>query len=146
MSLLSKGCVYGIRAVLYVAGRPAAKAGQSGYVSIAEIAKALGLSFHFLTKILQGLTSRGILASYRGPRGGVALARPAGRISLLDIVDALDGTEAFHACILGLEGCGERRPCPMHREWARRRADLRKALAAARVGALARRGAFRLTD
>lgn len=145
MSLLSKSCVYGMRAVLYVAGQPAG----SRHVAISEIAKQLGLSFHFLTKILQGLTERGILLSYRGPRGGVALGRPADQITLLDIVEALDGKELFSSCILGLEGCGERKPCPLHRQWARQRAALRKALAGARLGTVGRQtqaGGFRLAD
>lgn len=145
MSLLSKSCVYGVRAVLYVAGRPMGER----YVSISEIAEQLGLSFHFLTKILQGLTERGILVSYRGPRGGVALGRPASRITLLDIVEALDGPEMFRSCILGLAECGARKPCPLHREWARQRKAFRKALAGARLGAVgrvARAGGFRLAD
>lgn len=144
MSLLSKSCVYGIRAVLFVAGRP-----PGGYVSIGEIAEQLGLSFHFLTKILQRLTDRGLLVSSRGPTGGVALARPPERITLLDIVDGIDGMEVFKSCMLGLQGCGERKPCPMHKAWVRQRSEMRRELAEANIAGLARRtrvGALRLAD
>lgn len=144
MSLLSKSCVYGIRAVLFVAGRP-----PGGYVSIGEIAKQLGLSFHFLTKILQRLTDHGLLVSYRGPSGGVALARPPAEISLLDIVDGIDGTEVFRSCLLGLQGCGERKPCPLHKSWARQRAEMRRDLAGAMVADVSRKtrvSGWRLAD
>lgn len=145
MSLLSKSCVYGIRAVLYVATQPSDKK----YVSIGEIAGKLGLSFHFLTKILQGLTEKGILASHRGPTGGVALARPARGISLMDIVEGIDGPDVFETCILGLAGCGERKPCPLHKPWAKQRTQLRRQLAEAHVADVARQtrvAGLRLSD
>src|SRR5690625_7578709 len=75
---------------------------SDGYVSIRAISEELDISFHFLTKIFQKLTQAGILASFRGPNGGVALARPATRITLLDIVIAIDGPELFTECVLGL--------------------------------------------
>lgn len=121
MALLSKRCVYGLRAAVFVAARPAG----SPYVSIREIADELGLSFHFLTKILQQMTEAGFMESYRGPSGGVALAKDPRRISLLDLIDCIDGKTLFTECILGLKGCGERRPCPLHAEWVTRRAALR---------------------
>jgi Rrf2 family transcriptional regulator, iron-sulfur cluster assembly transcription factor len=111
--LLSKSCEYGIRATLYLA-----KLKSNGYVSIREISEELDISFHFLTKIFQKLTQAGILASFRGPNGGVALARAAKDVRLLDIVIAIDGRSLFQECILGLPGCGNRTPCPLHSSWA----------------------------
>ena len=121
MGLLSKSTEYALRAVLYVASRKDAK-----YVSIREISDELGVSFHFLTKILQRLTRKGLVVSYRGPGGGVALARPAGRITLMDIVEAVEESDLFTSCILGLAGCGEKKPCPLHGQWARERTGLGK--------------------
>jgi Rrf2 family iron-sulfur cluster assembly transcriptional regulator len=111
--LLSKSCEYGLRASLYLATQR-----QDGFVSIGLISEELDISFHFLTKIFQKLTQAGLMRSFRGPNGGVALARPAEEIRLLDIVRAIDGEALFTACVLGLPGCGERKPCPLHAAWA----------------------------
>ncbi len=116
MALISKSSEYGLRAALYIAAHPAGT-----YVSIGEMSKELGISFHFLTKILQKLTHGGLLKSVRGAKGGIALARPARQISLLDIVQHLEGLDLFDNCILGLAGCGEQKPCPLHRHWGRER-------------------------
>ncbi len=82
MEMLSGSCIYGLRAAIYVA----AHTSNDSYVSIREISEKLGISFHFLTKILQRLTEGGVMKSHRGPGGGVTLARPAARISILEIV------------------------------------------------------------
>lgn len=87
------------------------------YIPISEIAGKLQISFHFLTKILQTLTQKGFLTSYRGPSGGVALTKPARNITLHEIAIALDGEEIFTSCILSLSGCGHLTPCPMHDNW-----------------------------
>lgn len=117
--LLSKSCVYGVQAAIYVAALP-----KNEYVSIQTIAGKLNISFHFLTKVLQNLTQAGIMVSYRGPNGGIALARPASSISLADIIAVIDGTEVFHECLLGLPGCGKEDPCPAHEHWTAMRMRL----------------------
>jgi Rrf2 family protein len=135
MSLLSKSCVYGVRAAVYVA----ANQGDRPYVPIHEIAEELNLSFHFLTKILQQLTESEIMRSYRGPKGGVALTRPASKISLLQIVESIDGPEVFTECVLGLAGCGELTPCPLHDRWTAHRAAIKALFAGARLAEVSRR-------
>ena len=122
MALLSKRCVYGLRATLYLVAH---QEGQ-GFVSIKDIAEALAVSFHFLTKILQQLTEGGFLLSARGPSGGVMMARPAKEISVLDVIECLDGPDLFQACVLGLEGCNDHKPCPLHASWASHRAELHR--------------------
>jgi len=110
--ILSKTCEYGIRAVVYVALTSKGK-----FVSIKEISDNLEISFHFLTKVLQILTQKNILKSYRGPNGGVTLACSADKISLLEIIYTIDGEKIFKDCILGLPGCGDLVPCPLHNQW-----------------------------
>lgn len=117
--LLSKSCEYGIRAILHLATLR-----REGFVSIREISDELDISFHFLTKIFQKMTQAGLLESFRGPNGGIMLARPAGEITLLDVVIAIDGPDLFRECVLGLPGCGNEKPCPLHNQWAVERARL----------------------
>ncbi len=119
--VLSKACTYGILASLYIA-RESLR--SKDYVSIGRMSSELNISFHFLTKILQQLTSAGLLVSMKGPKGGVALRRKPREISLVDVVVAIDGMGVFTDCLLGLPGCGEEKPCPVHDEWADIRARL----------------------
>ena len=121
MKVLSKSSEYGLRALLYMVG----KGGQE-YVSIREMSEQLDISFHFLTKILQSLTQANILASYRGPSGGVAFNISPEKILLIDVVRVLEGDDFFDTCLLGLPGCGEKAPCPMHQFWKEIRGALRR--------------------
>lgn len=102
-----------------------AKKETTRYVNIGEISKELDISFHFLTKIFQSLTQNNILESYRGPNGGVALVKPPDQIFLIDIVKILDGADFFDKCLLGLPGCGNFDPCPVHDFWAVTKAALK---------------------
>ena len=110
--MLSRSCTYGLQAVLYLAAQE-----QSGYVPIRQISDDLGLSHPFLTKVLQQLTRKGLMRSLKGPRGGVALAKPAEAMTLSTIVEAIDGPARFEGCILGVPGCGAANPCALHARW-----------------------------
>lgn len=132
--LLSNACEYGLRATLYLASL-----NQEGYVSIRKISDELDISFPFLTKIFQMLTQAGLLTSYRGPNGGVALARPADKITLKDIILAIDGPALFKECVLGLPGCGEQKPCPLHAKWAIERDRIEKMFASTKLNDMAKK-------
>lgn len=110
--LLSRSCQYGIQAVLYIS-----KNSGDSYISIKKIADANNISFHFLGKILQKLTQKGILTSFKGPNGGVCLSRPADSINLLEVIEAIDGLEKFENCVIGLPACNGKDPCVLHRQW-----------------------------
>jgi Rrf2 family protein len=99
------------------------------FVPLKEISKELNISFHFLTKIFQILSRHGFITSYRGPNGGVALAKQASDISLIDIITALEGNDFFEGCILALPGCGDEAPCPLHDSWGNIRDELKNMFA-----------------
>ena len=110
--MLSKSCEYGLRAALYLSTLD-----SDGYVSIGAISDELDISFPFLTKIFQKLNEAGLLTSQRGPNGGVALTEAPEKIALYDIIVAIDGDSLFEDCVLGLPGCGNTEPCPLHDQW-----------------------------
>jgi len=114
--MLSKRCEYGLRAMLYLASLD-----HTGYVSIGTISDELDISFPFLTKILQTLNDAGLLDSRRGPKGGVALTKPADDVTLYEVVVAIDGDNLFQECVLGLPNCSEAEPCPLHTQWEEER-------------------------
>ena len=142
--VLSKASEYAIRAVLYVA-----LVGRKSYTPIREISDSLDISFHFLTKIFQTLTDQGILESYRGPKGGIMLIKPADELTLYDLVLAVDGGKLFEVCVLGLERCKQDTPCPVHDKWDPIREDIRHTLMNETVGHLVRKmqdGELRLAN
>jgi Rrf2 family protein len=125
--LLSKSCEYGLRARLHLSSLDHAEAGDTEetpvheYVSIRSISDELGIGFSYLTKVFQQLNEAGLLTSKRGRGGGVALTRSPEEISLYEILVAIDGDDLFEECVLGLPGCGEVEPCPLHDHWTEER-------------------------
>jgi Rrf2 family protein len=120
---LSKATIYALRALIYVASKDNK---DQQYVTIGEISEELNISFHFLTKTFQVLTQNGVLESHRGPHGGVLLKKPIDSIFLIDLVHILEGNDFFEKCLLGLPGCGEKEPCPVHNFWKNVKGSLEK--------------------
>jgi len=118
--LLSKSCMYGLRASVLLA----TKKGK-GFITIRELSDELDISFYYLTKILQQMTKAEILKSYKGPNGGVMLAQSAKSIKFIDVVNAIDGGSSMTECALGLHGCGVMKPCPLHDQWSALKEDMR---------------------
>lgn len=133
--LLSKSCVYGLRAALYLANQE-----KGEFVPIRQMSDKLEISFHFLTKILQQLTAEGLLESFKGPNGGVRLLRTGNKVHLMDIVVAIDGPQLFTECALGLPGCGVKAPCPIHDKWAETRDAIRMMLEESTLTELVKKG------
>lgn len=132
--LLSKGSVYAIRTALYLAVNE-----PENNVPVQEIAVALNIPFHFLGKITQILSKNHIIKSVRGRNGGITLGRPPQAITLYQIVEAMEGPHVFDDCILGLPGCGEKTPCPLHEEWGIVRDEFKAYFASTNLDELAHR-------
>jgi Rrf2 family transcriptional regulator, iron-sulfur cluster assembly transcription factor len=106
-------CEYGVRALTHLAAF-----GQSGPVQVKDIAEAEGIPRHFLAKILNQLTYKGLVKATRGPGGGFQLLRPPEEIMLGDVIEAIDGFDTIRdRCVLGLDACSDADPCPMHAVW-----------------------------
>jgi Rrf2 family protein len=134
MSLLfSRQCEYALQAVLYLALR---RPGER--VSIRELTKRLSIPYHFVAKILQALTHKGVVRSAKGPGGGFALALPAEAITLFMVVEAVDGTEFLRTCVLGFPDCSGENPCAVHDAWGATREEIRKMLLKRNVAQMAR--------
>lgn len=110
--VFSKTCNYALRASIFIVSQK-----DRNFIPIKEISESLNISFHFLTKILQTLTDSGLMISFRGPKGGVKLAKSDSEITLYEIISAIDGTDIFERCVLGLDDCHNSKPCPLHEQW-----------------------------
>ncbi|MGQ0614308.1 MAG: SUF system Fe-S cluster assembly regulator [Planctomycetaceae bacterium] len=82
-----------------------------------------------VSKILKALARAGLLRSHRGVKGGYALARPAGRITVAQIIEAIEGPIAITECLDDeAEECGIERSCPVRSNWNRINGAIRTAL------------------
>jgi len=84
--IYSRSAEYAIRSFVFLARIPDGKFAMARHIAEQEQIPA-----HFLAKILQELTRKGLLRSSKGPSGGFSLRLPAAQIRLLDLVEALDG-------------------------------------------------------
>ncbi|MBS1659986.1 MAG: Rrf2 family transcriptional regulator [Bacteroidetes bacterium] len=128
--MFSKACEYAIRALLFVAQ----KSKDGSKVGIKEIAKGIDSPEHFIAKILQDLSRKGLVLSQKGPSGGFYLDDSTLNISLADVVRTVDGDSIFSGCALGLKQCSETKPCPLHHEFKRIRDDISEMLQTAKLG------------
>lgn len=115
--MLSNTCKYGIRAVIYLALNNE----ENKKIGIKEISKELNIPTPFLGKILQLLAKNKILDSTKGPHGGFSLAKPANEITLLNIIEIIDGLDLFTECLIGLTTCSANAhddvQCPIHHKY-----------------------------
>jgi len=103
---LSRRSDYALRALIFLAAR------EEGQIAgLPEIARTAKVSRPFLAKILNTLVKKGFVRSYRGVRGGFALARPAAEINFLDIIEAVDGPMKVNLCVGAGAGCEMFRTC-----------------------------------
>ncbi len=128
--MFSKTCEYAIRAMIFIAQ----KTKEGRRIGIKEIAKGIDSPEHFIAKILQELSRKGLLQSAKGPNGGFYLDEDSLDQPLADIVRAVDGDKIFQGCGLGLKQCSESHPCPIHHDFKKIRKGLLEMLEKAKVG------------
>lgn len=104
---LTNATDYAIRIMQYIGSLP-----QGRIVHAADIAEAEDVPPSFAFKVLRTLARRGLLRSMRGPGGGFALAREASEISLLDVVECVEGPIQLLPCTGDASTCGHECNCP----------------------------------
>lgn len=86
-------------------------------VLVSEISKKQNIPETFLAKIFQRLSKAGLLRSSRGLKGGFSLGKPANKITMREVIEALEGPIALNRCLLKEGECGEEAVCPIHQVW-----------------------------
>jgi Rrf2 family protein len=100
---------YAIRGLAELAARQPA-----GNILLEQLVIGTDLPRDFLAKIFQKLVRGGILVSAKGRGGGFALARPGHQITLMQVIEAMEGPQLLDRCVVGLERCSDLMPCPQH--------------------------------
>ncbi len=102
---------YAIRCVLYLSKK------KDQPIVVDEIANEMSIPKSFLSKIVQKLSRADILESFRGVKGGFKLSRKPAEISLLDVIDAMQGCAASNKCAVDKAQCNLSCTCIVHPVW-----------------------------
>ena len=111
MELTRKG-EYAIRGIVYLAKQPAGKV-----VLVSDVAVATDVPQMFLAKIFQSFAKIGLVNSFRGTGGGFILGRHASKITLLQVVEAVEGPIIPNRCLTGEGSCDRVAECTVHPVW-----------------------------
>ncbi len=114
---------YAVRAVLYLAGLSNGRRAPTS-----EIAREQHIPPSFLAKIVSQLSVAGVVQTSRGARGGVSLARPSEKISLLEVIEAIDGPIMLNECVNDPTACIFGDECPVQEIWCDAQSRLVKKL------------------
>lgn len=124
VSMFSKSCEYGLRAVIFIAEQTL----KDNKVSLGTISEEINSPQAFTAKILQQLTRNKIVKSVKGPYGGFSIENEKMDTKLSEVVRVLDGDSIYTGCGLGLKQCDANSPCPLHYKFVEIRNDLKKML------------------
>jgi Rrf2 family protein len=105
---ISRAGEYGVLGLLRLARLPSGRP-----VMIDAISRDESIPRSFLAKIFQDLAKAGVLRSQRGARGGFLLARPADQITILEIIEAIDGKIALQRCLSDVSSCERMEDCAL---------------------------------
>jgi Rrf2 family protein len=125
---------YAVRTVLDLALHSAEER-----VSSEEIAQRQSIPSPFLTKIVARLAAAELVQTQRGVNGGIRLARPANEITLLQVVEAIDGSITFNRCNRRPSECARDRTCAVHPIWLELCEEFRARLSSYNFAAIADR-------
>jgi Rrf2 family iron-sulfur cluster assembly transcriptional regulator len=122
--MLSTTCKYAVRSIIFIGLRGS----EEKRVNARIIAGELGIPMQFLSKILQIFVRKELLRSFKGPTGGFYLARNANDITLLEIIEIIDGSGVFETCLIGNRSCkasaDKKERCPVHDKYSKIRKEV----------------------
>jgi Rrf2 family transcriptional regulator, iron-sulfur cluster assembly transcription factor len=129
---ITRAAEYAVRCALHLALEP-----PDRVVPRREIARAREIPEQFLGKIAQRLARAGIVRIHQGAHGGYELTTPPDRLTLLEVVEAAEGSIVLNKCVLHPKTCSRTCVCAAHRVWSEARRQLRATLAAVTFAELA---------
>lgn len=111
MFSLSATVGYAIQALACLEG------GRCSTRYVRDVARCAGVPTAYLAKIVNALERAGLVKAKRGVGGGITLVRQPAEVSLLQIMEAVEGIVLARECLLGLSECRDERACPVHEFW-----------------------------
>lgn len=123
LRLYSKGCEHAIQVLSHLTPEERSKA-----FSITEVCKRTYIPEWSTRKVFQRLVRKGILKASQGPSGGYQFKARPGKISILRIIQAIDGKDALKGCVMGFSKCQNKNSCSFHPVWTEVRSTVMTAL------------------
>ena len=123
---------YATRAILYLA-----RTGKDERIATSQVAREQKIPPSFLAKIISQLSIAGLLHTSRGARGGISLSRDPEQITLLEVIEAIDGPIQLNMCVEG-GGCPYEENCPLQPVWCDAQKELVTRLRSTTFGQLTR--------
>lgn len=123
---------YAIRAVLHLS-----RLGPGRRAATSQIAQSQQIPPSFLAKIVSQLSVAGLLQTSRGARGGVSLARTPNEITLLEVIEAIDGPILLNECVADEANCTFSEDCPLRPVWCEAQSELVQRLRSTNFGQFA---------
>ena len=120
--LITRKTDYAVRCILHLA-QDADKV-----ANVTEVSRNMHIPKMFTAKIFQRLAKAGLVESVRGMNGGYRLAKKPSAISLLDIMDAIQGVDCINVCAVDSRKCKRSSYCTVHPIWVELRKDVNKRL------------------
>ena len=116
---ITKQADYALRAMRYLASLDPGQRAATSFIAREE-----QIPPSFLAKIVSQLSIAGLINTSRGARGGVSLSRPSSDISILEVVEAIDGPISLNECTLHPDACAFGDDCPIRPIWQESQAEL----------------------
>ena len=129
---ITRAADYAVRVMIHLAGLP-----PGVTVHRPDIAKATGVPQDFLSKVLQHLVQAGMVASQRGAGGGFRLAVASSKVSLLNVLEVIEGPTRLNVCLRPGPSCARKVWCAAHTVWVEAQAALERVLSSATIAKLA---------
>jgi Rrf2 family iron-sulfur cluster assembly transcriptional regulator len=129
---LTLAAEYAVRTMIHLASLPA-----DGPVPISDISRQWDIPEDFLRKITVQLARAGLVNSRRGKAGGIRMARDPKRITLLDVIEAVEGPILLNRCLVGPLYCSRSSWCEAHVVWGEAQEKMKEVLMSRSIAALA---------
>ena len=136
MLLINRETDYAGRVMLFLSRSP-----FGTRTTAQEVARACLVPRAIARRVVTRLGRAGLLVSSRGSGGGITLARPPEEITLLDVVEAIEGSPALNLCVIDPQECPLMEDCTVHNAWVRGHEALSAYLRSVNFGSLARQSA-----
>jgi Rrf2 family protein len=132
MFKVSRRADYATRVLVSLAAEP-----HGTTLSAAELSARTDVPQPFIHKVAQDLARAGLIRTTAGTSGGAALLRSADSITLLDVIEAIEGPLCLNVCLVGPGACPRDATCLVHPAWVHIQSALNRELAAYSIGELA---------